>query len=461
MHTANPGSFKDPAGRVYHCGGRVLRGLTAPGAEIFAAAEKQEFYARWTREGKIIGAVRAGNSDADARALAGEGWDAVLEHERIPFVSYPYEWPFAMLKDAALLHLELLETAVKNGWTFKDATPYNIQWFGARPVFVDITSPQPRTAGEPWAGYRQFCMNFLFPLMLKAHLNIDYAPLLRAELDGVPAGEILRYFSGRHIWKKGVLPHVVFPALAEEAAKRKQNGAAPKTPRQPDAVVLGLIRGLQNTVQKLSRPAVRTAWSDYGRTHSYGGPDVAAKEDFVRRAAAARRRNLVWDLGCNAGAYSKICAEHSGYTVAVDGDSAAVERLYLEQKGGGNILPLTMNLANMSPGQGWAGQERAAFAGRGRPGLILCLALVHHMRISSNIPLPLFLDWLRGFDADVVVEFVGREDEMTQALLRGKTEKYEDYGLPQFESALGGRFAVEETALLKNGGRKLYFARPR
>ncbi|MBE8158110.1 MAG: methyltransferase, partial [Betaproteobacteria bacterium] len=283
MHTADPGSFKDPDSRVYLCGNRVLRALTSRGAEVFSELERRDFFARWTREGKIIGAARV--SDSDARALAGEGWVAVLEHPRVPFVSYPYEWPFAMLKDAALLHLDLLEEAVKNGWTFKDATPYNIQWFGARPVFIDIPSLQPRKAGELWAGYRQFCMNFLFPLMLKAHLNIDYAPLLRAELDGVSAGEMLRYFSGRHVWKKGVLPHVIFPALAEAAAvkREKTGGVSPKKPQQPDAIVLGLIRGLQNTVQKLSRPAARTLWSDYERTHSYGGSDAAVKKDFVRQ----------------------------------------------------------------------------------------------------------------------------------------------------------------------------------
>ena len=133
MHAANPGSFKDPDSRIYDIQGRILRALTARGAEIFAAAEKQDFLAQWMREGKIINAVFAADSDAEARALTGEGWAAVLEHPRVPFISYPYEWPFAMLKDAALLHLELLVEAVENGWTFKDATPYNIQWFGGAP----------------------------------------------------------------------------------------------------------------------------------------------------------------------------------------------------------------------------------------------------------------------------------------------------------------------------------------
>lgn len=457
MHAADPGSFKDPVSRVYHCDGRVLRALSRRGADIYDDLQKQSFFAQMCENGQVIDTSLV-EDDAAAEILR-EGWKKVLEHPRVPFVSYPYEWPFAMLKDAALLHLDILAKSAEEGWTLKDATPYNIQWFGARPVFIDIPSWERRKDGASWAGYRQFCMTFLFPLLLRSHLNIDYAPLLRANLDGAPASEILRYFSGHHLLKKGVLPHVVFPALAESAASGKS-----RTVRQSDTVFLGLIRGLQNTVTNLSRPKAKTMWSEYERSHSYADSDVLEKQDFVRRCVASRHWKMAWDLGCNAGMYSTICAEHSDYVVAVDGDEAAVEKCYLShklKKDNGDILSLAMNLSNMSPGQGWAGKERTAFITRTSPELVLCLALVHHLRIGANIPLSLILDELRGLNAALIIEFVGRDDDMTRALLRDKSETYDDYNLEAFEKEVSERFVVKDSATVKNGMRKLYFLQPR
>ncbi|MGU9951711.1 MAG: methyltransferase [Gammaproteobacteria bacterium WSBS_2016_MAG_OTU1] len=464
MLVADSGSFKDPTSRVYHYQGRILRGLNTHGAEIYSAAEQTAFFAQWMQSGKIARSWRV--EDEQNAAILKDGWAAAIEHQRVPFISYPYEWPFAMLKDAALLHLDLLAESMKNNWTLKDATPYNIQWQGAQPLFIDIPSLQPHTAGEPWVGYRQFCMTFLFPLMLRAHLNINYAPLLRSELDGIAAADIRPYFSGRHIFKKGVLPHVVFPAIAEAAAiKNKATKPADKSPgkKQSEAIIMGLIYGMQNTVQKLHRPTKQTTWSDYETTHSYNDDDVTAKENFVRKHVSSQKRNLVWDLGCNAGAYSAICAEHADYVVSVDGDEEAIERLYLSQKqrGENKILPLTMNLANISPSQGWAGKERSAFDKRQQPQFIICLALVHHLRISANIPLDLILDWLRQTDAQIIIEFVGRDDDMTKRLLQNKDETYDDYNLENFDSAVRRRFIVEDEAMLKDGTRKLYFLHPR
>ena len=457
MYAADSGSFKDPVSRVYHSDGRVLRALSRRGAFIYSDLEKQSFFTELCESGEVIKTSPA--DDNLAAPILREGWERVLEHPRVPFISYPYEWPFAMLKDAALLHLDILLKSAEAGWTLKDATPYNIQWMGSRPVFIDIPSWERREDGASWAGYRQFCMTFLFPLMLRAHLNIDYAPLLRANLDGAPASEILRYFSGYHLFKKGVLPHVVFPAFAESAA----SGGKTRKVQQSDTVFLGLIRGLQNTITQLSHPTAKTMWSEYEHSHSYANSDIVEKQDFVRRCVASRHWTMTWDLGCNAGMYSAICSHHSDYVVAVDGDEAAVEKCYLLQKSekdGNGILSLTMNLSNMSPGQGWAGKERAAFTNRTAPDLVLCLALIHHLRISANIPLSLILDELHGLNAAVIIEFVGRDDDMTRALLEGKSETYDDYNVETFEKEVNKRFLVKESATVKDGMRKLYFLHP-
>ena len=192
---ADFGSFRDPVGRVYTTSdGRILRGLDKEATAHCNLLLQQSFFQKWAADGKVVETAVATDADLSAFVLA-DGWAAVFEHTAIDFISYPYEWTFSMLKDAALLQLELLETSMKNGWTIKDATPYNIQWRGANPIFIDIPSFVPMKKPEPWLAYRQFCMLFLYPLMLKAHLDIDFNRFLRADLDGLAPTEAALFFS--------------------------------------------------------------------------------------------------------------------------------------------------------------------------------------------------------------------------------------------------------------------------
>lgn len=464
---ADFGSFRDPAGRVYTTSdGRILRGLNKEATAHCKQLLQQSFFQKWAADGKVVKTAIATDADLSAFVLA-DGWDGVFEHAAIDFISYPYEWTFSMLKDAALLQLELLETSMKNGWTIKDATPYNIQWRGANPIFIDILSFVPVKKPEPWLAYRQFCMLFLYPLMLKAHLDIDFNRFLRADLDGLAPTEAALFFRGWRRFLSGVIAHVHFPATVERSIIRHERNRLPAKKRtvkpQTEAMIFGLVQSMFGLVSKLNLKSRHSAWSHYESACSYGDDDRQAKRRFIERNAACRQRQLVWDLGANTGEFSNICAQYADTVVAADGDIDTVERLYLREKQSakGNILPLVLNLANLSPGQGWGGVERAAFDRRRRPDLVLCLALAHHLRISANIPMSLFLDWLQSLRADVIVEFVGREDEMTKKLLLNKKEQYADYNLIAFEEDVHKRFIVKDTLLLKDGMRKLYFLEPR
>lgn len=201
--TANSGSFRDPENRVYEINSeghdnrlRILRGISGDALGIFKMLCEEDFYRELQDGGAVVKTDLLPADDADAKHILNDGWAGVLEHEPVPFVTYPYEWTFTMLKDAALLQLSLIEKCLENGWTLKDATPYNIQWIGARPVFIDIVSFEPWTEGEPWVGYRQFCTMFLTPLLLRAHLGIDQIPLLRSYIDGIPPTEAIKFFTG-------------------------------------------------------------------------------------------------------------------------------------------------------------------------------------------------------------------------------------------------------------------------
>jgi len=468
---ANQGSFRDPAGQVYEGAlpdgeYRILRGLRVDALANAQLLLDAPFYRVLSDEGHVLPSVLIPPEAELARVPLADGWAGVMEHTRVPIISYPYEWPFSMLKDAALLQLRCLGAALEHGWTMKDATPFNVQWFGTNPVFIDIPSFTPWVDGEPWVGYRQFCAMFLIPLLLRAHLGIDYLPLLRSSLEGIPPVEGVKYFQGRNKLRRGVLAHLVFPARVERFVARRERDNAPARARLPrrysKAMVVGLAQSLARLVRRLDTNIAHTDWSHYDRTHSYAQEEHAAKAGFVRRHVLARRPRSVWDLGCNTGTFSRIGAEVADLVVAVDGDHDAVEQLYRaeRQAGGGKILPLVMNLANISPAQGWAGVERMAFDGRGKPDMVLCLALIHHMRVSANIPNTAFLRWLRGLDAEVVLEFVNREDEMFEKLLANRKERFEDYSLDSFVAEVGRYFIIRERMELKGGKREIFALAP-
>lgn len=459
-----PGSFRDPDSRVFYAGDSVFRALSHRGLADWHALAESELLREKTSEGKLVATEEVEGSDGLPDELGGERWAAVLRHERVPFVSYPYEWPFGMLRDAALLQLELLLAALDEGLILKDATPYNLQWRGARPVFVDIGSFERLRAGEPWAGYRQFCMLFLYPLLLQAYKGIPFQPWLRGSLDGIAPAECRGLFTLRDLFRRGVLPHVVLHARLDRGArphdvKRELKAAGFHT---------GLIRANVSRLQKLVRKLVwepgSSAWSGYSEASPYSDADAAAKEAFVREAAGARPRRLTWDIGCNDGRYTRLAADSSDYTVAVDADTTVVERFYgaLREEGSASILPLTMDVADPSPNQGWGGLERRALEERGRPDLTLCLALVHHVVISGNVPLRAFLDWLAGLRTELVIELPARDDPMVRTLLARKApDANPDYDTETFERALAERWEVERREVLPSGTRTLYRAVPR
>ena len=467
--TSDGGSFRDPSGRVYHldCRGthRVVRGLSTTAAATTESLLSESFIQRLIADSDIVKTTLLPHDDPIVSRMLGKGWAAVVEHEPLKFLTWPYEWPFSMLKDAALLQLRLLETAVQNDWLLKDATPFNIQWRQGRPVFIDTPSFVPRSDGEYWQGYRQFCSTFLTPLLITAHLHIPFQPLLRSRLDGIPPEEAIRFFSGLRRFKRGVLSHVWFPAKAESRMRGRDRPERPARigRRQPKTTLLALLDSLSRLVNSLSYAPASSDWSRYSEMHSYGDTDFELKKSFVERHTSMLRPRLLWDLGANTGTFSHIAAEHSETVVAVEGDQDAAEILYHRslKEGPRNIIPLVMDLANLSPGQGWMGRERAAFDRRRSPDTILCLALLHHMRVSANIPLSMFLEWLHGLEATVIIEFVGRDDEMFRKLISAKSEDYSDYTEENFRLEVDRHFTIRDRLGLKGGNRELLLMEPK
>jgi hypothetical protein len=459
--TLEPGSFRDPESRVFYSEGEVYRALSADGLSDFEALAATDLLA----DERLVRTERV----EDTKALEGllvHQPAGVLRHERIPFISYPYEWTFSMLKDAALVQLELLLAALDQGLILKDSTPYNVQFRGARPLFVDIGSYERQRDGEPWIGYRQFCMLYLYPLLLQAAKGVPFQPWLRGSIDGITPAQMRTLMSFRDRFRKGTFTNVFLHAKLEQrySSRPKQTKAEIKQAGFKKEIIVANVRKMRKLVSGLEWDPPEGVWTAYGERNSYTDDDARRKDEFVRQVATSRAWDLVWDVGANNGRYSRIAAEGANTVVAVDADQGPVELLYrdLRKEGNEKILTLTMNLADPSPGLGWRGLERKPMPARGKPDLVLALAVIHHVAMSANVPVKEFVDWLASLGCALVIEFPTREDPMVQQLLAPKRDGlHPDYELGFFERCLGEAFEIERSERLQSGTRVLYYARPK
>ena len=458
-----PGSFRDRNGRIFYIGSETYRALNNKAYSDWKALNATTFFMRQMDAGKIVLTKHVENIDR-AKLPAGN-WAALLCHQTIDYISYPYEWSFSMLKDAALLHLELLLAALDEDMILKDSSAYNVQWQGVSPVFIDIPSFEKSSPGEPWVGYRQFCQLFLYPLFLQAYRNIEFHPWLRGNIDGIDPVQMNNLMSLRDRFRPGVFTNVYLQAKMQEKFSSTQKDVKTELKNagfSKELIRVNVVR-IQKLVKSLHWGDGESQWSNYTKTHSYSDADQERKAKFVEQVAASGSWRLVWDVGCNTGKFSRIAAKYSGYVVAMDSDHLCIDSLYraLQEEGNKNILPLCINMADTSPDLGWRGLERKSLAGRGTPDLILCLALIHHMVIGANIPLQEFIEWLASLGAALVIEFVTKDDVMVKTLLRNKEDQYDDYTPESFRGYLEQLFHVHRVEVLGSGTRQLYFTTPK
>jgi hypothetical protein len=364
-------------------------------------------------------------------------------------------------QDAALLTLDVQLEAMNAGWSLRDASAYNVQFRAGRPVLIDLLSFEPLEDGAPWVAYRQFCEHFLAPLALMARRDIRLSRLLRADPDGVPldlAARLLPWSARRNF---GLLSHV-FPCLRAGAARAdRDEGASARRTRIPATRLRALVQNLRSTVAGLDWRPAGTEWADYADNTSYTDRGTATKERLVAEGVAAAGGSVVWDLGANTGRYSRIAADAGRQVVAFDIDPAAAERNYrtLAREGRRDILPLVLDLANQSPGVGWAGRERRSLLDRAAADVTLSLALVHHLAISRNVPLPMFVDLLAALARAAIVEFVPKDDPMVRRLLATRVDVFPDYTIDAFRAAAAARFSIAAEAPIDDCGRVMFLLR--
>ncbi len=452
-------SFRDPSGQVYRIDGRIYRTVTDRALDDFEALRASGLYDELAAAGKVVAAeIVEGEVPEALRRQA----RVVLEHPPLPFVSYPYEWSFAALKAAALHHLDVHQTALERGMTLSDASAYNIQFIGARPIFIDTLSFRPYRSGEYWTGHRQFCEQFLIPLLLRAMFGTPHNDWYRGSLEGIRTADFTRLLPWRRKLSWNVLSQLVLPTAFEGSAGRGDISVTSSTLRDtkfPLAAYQGLLRRLHKWIAGLApRDRRPTAWQNYSLENSYGPEEAEAKRAFVRGFIEAEKPATVWDLGCNAGDYSEVALRSgAGYVVGWDFDQGALDAGFA-RAGEGNLAftPLYFDATNPAPDQGWAQEERRGMSGRGPADAVLALAFVHHLAIARNLPLPRVARWLTGLARSGVVEFVPKEDPMVQTMLKLREDIFPDYSLERFLDCLGAHATVKRIEVV-NGRQLIWF----
>jgi len=403
-----PASFRDPSGFIFQNEGELYRQVNLSYKDNYQMLMDSGLYAALVKQGMFTPHVEVDGPVADKRSV----W-RILRPEPIPLISYPYEWCFSQLKDAALLTLDIQCIALDYGMCLKDASAYNVQFHHGRPIFIDTLSFEPYVEGLPWVAYRQFCQHFLAPLAVMAKRDVRLMQLKRAQIDGLPL----------------------------------------------DLASILLLDGLRKTISRLDWKPGGTEWGDYYNDTNYSDSSFEAKRRHIESFLDDVDPTEVWDLGANIGLFSRIASNRGLPTVAFDIDPTAVETNYrqVREQSESSLLPLLLDLTNPSPGLGWNSTERDALTDRGPVDCIMALALIHHLSISNNVP----FGQVASFFADLcshslIIEFVPKSDSQAQRLLRSRNDIFIDYDREHFEQAFSEYFTIRQAEPIEGSERILY-----
>ena len=386
-----------------------------------------------------------------------------IRPEPIEFISYPYEWSFSQLRDAALATLRIQRIAVDHGMSLRDASAYNIQFRRGKPVLIDTLSFEKLRVGEPWVAYRQFCQHFLAPLALMSYRDVRLGQLARIHLDGVPLDLAARLLPFRARLRPSLLLHLFAHAKSQKRHEgttdaRKKTGGRRVSPQ----ALRGLMQSLENAVKKLSWKPDRTVWSGYyAEGDSYTAEGLEEKRRLVSDFLTEADPKAVWDFGGNTGLFSRIASERGISTVCFDVDPSCVDANYRDatERRDENVLPLLLDLTNPSPSIGWENQERLSVRERGPVDCIMALALIHHLAIANNVPLPRLAAFLADLCRTLIIEWVPKNDPKVQTLLATREDIFPNYTNEGFERAFGDRFVIERREEISGSDRILYLMR--
>lgn len=467
-------SFRDPSGFFWiNEEGRALRCVFPDQVQDIQFLLKQKPFEGWIQSNKVIQSRILDNKEtqeviqntpfAKDFPLMSEG--IILEHRRILFPSYPYEWSPLMLYEAGLLTLELAEKSLDFGYSLKDATPYNILFDGNPPCFVDILSFEKRNLLDgTWKPYAQFIRNFILPLLAQKYLGSSLKEIFLITRDGISSDRIYKELN----FVQKLLPRFFsLVTLPQWLGKRKQESTSvqyqPKlfsSPEQAKFVLKMILNNLRKKLVQLKPKSQSSTWTQYAEC-SHCTPEYSSiKEKWIHDFLKENFVQNVLDLGSNLGTYSKIFAKKASSVVSVDIDPEVIDLFWNENKRSfPNILTLNMDLAWPSPALGWEYRLTKTFLQRsaGYFDTVLMYAIVHHLMITHQIPLELIVNLSQQLTQKwLIIEYIGFKDPLFQRLLRGREDLYKSYSEDYFEKCFTNSFEIIRKQKIPNMDRSLY-----
>lgn len=433
-------SFRDPSGFVFRKNGIVYRQINQCYQATWEKFISSGLCAKLVESGQLI----PHQIDTKALLLTDEGW-LVIKPDPVNFWSYPYEWCFSQLKDAAKLTLSIQKKALQYAMSLKDASAYNIQFVDGKPILIDSLSFENYDLEKGWSGFRQFCMHFLAPLALMSKIDGRLGQLFRIHLDGIPLDLASRLLPRTSWLNFSNLMYIHLHAAGEKRyavnSPKRRNGQTINL-RKMEA----LLDNLQSAINNLDFQQ-DSQWSDYYADIHFGEKALLEKERLVKSYIEMVAPKTVWDFGANTGLFSRIAAKVADLVVSFDSDMPSVESNYLASKTDAckNMLPLVLDLANPSPKIGWGNNETMTLGDRGPADIGLALALIHHLAIANNISFERISEWLAILTRNLIIEFVEKTDPMVQKLLVHRDDIFVHYNGLSFESVFLKNFRIIES----------------
>ena len=447
-------SFRDPSGFVFYLGNTIYRQVNISYKNDYLYFKNSGLYKKLVVEKLLIPFREV----SDFKYENSEAF-VILKTENIPFISYPYEWCFEQLKDAALCTLQIQRLCLEANMSLKDASAFNIQFLKGRPIMIDILSFERYKEASPWVAYLQFCQQFLGPLLLMSKVDSRLGTLSGIYLDGIPLDFTSRLLPKYTFLNFPILAHIHLHSHNQTKYGRNPSQVRLKRKALTKNMLLGIIDNLESLIRNIKYAKTPTEWGEYSNMMNYSKAAFEAKKKIVKSYLIRQKPKNVWDLGANTGEFSRIAASLGIATISLDSDHSAVNNNYLQVKQNGemNILPLLMDLANPTTDLGWAHKERKSLLSRGTSDLAMVLALVHHLCISNNISFSMIGSYLAKICKSLIIEFVPKEDSKVQILLRNRKDIFPWYNQETFEVEFSKYFSILKRDPIGNNSLRIVY----
>ncbi len=451
------GSFRDPAGKIFYINGRIFRRLSKTGEKRFVFLHKEKIIDESIKKDYLIQTKILGNDEKSKLNLNVN--DCILEHKKVPYISYPYEWSFSQLKTAAIFHLDFNLFLLDLGATLIDASAFNIQFIGNKPIFIDTLSIEKYSDGEPWKGHKQFCENFLNPLILKSKKGIKFNNWFKGNLEGIDTDDLDKLLGIFDKFSYNIFIHIyLLNKLDQKFKSNKSLKPIEKKKFIPKKNLILIIKQLKKFISNLRDFKSVSTWDNYSKNNSYTEIEESKKKQVVEEFVKKNSFNLIADLGCNDGEYSELslkngCKNLIGFDFDINTIDKAYERSLTKNL---NFLPLYFDASNPSGNIGWNEKERKSFKNRANFDAILALAFEHHLAIAKNIPLNQVIEWMVSLAPTGLIEFVPKNDLTVIKMLELKGDIFPDYTIQNFENELNIKTKILSKSQVSESGRVIY-----